>query len=140
MGQTSTSDGGKIQFGSSTNSSNFSNLFGGSKVFNMGAGSSSMSIDTTSVDLSSYFKDDSTNTARTETSGGGFDAALSLGIGMGGGNGSGGAVEKITSTNKTDNSELSAGNKSGFLSNPLIVAVIVGVVGIISVIFLRRRR
>lgn len=140
MAQESESTGGKIQFGSSTNSSNFSNLFGGSKVFNLGAGSSSMSIDTTSVDLSSYFKDDSTNTTRKEVSGGGFDAALSLGIGMGGGSGSGGAVEKITSTNKTDNSALSAGNKSGFLSNPLFVAIGIAIIGIISVIFLRRRR
>lgn len=137
MAQESESTGGKIQFGNISNNANLAGLFGGNKTFNMGAGSSSFDITTNSVDLSSMFRDESTNTTRKEVSGGGFDAALSLGLGLGGGSGSGGQVEKVTSTNTTDNSQLSAGNKANG-NTPLYIAL--GVVGLGAILIIMKRK
>ena len=139
MAQSAEASGGKTQTGNKTNSSNFAGLFGGNKTFNLGAGSSSFDISTNSLDLSSLFRDESTNTTRKEVSGGGFDMAASVGVGVGGGSGSGGQVEKVTSTQNTDNSQLSAGNKGGG-NTPLYIALGVGAVGILLIILKRRKK
>ena len=130
----------KTQFGNTSNNANFTGLFGGNKTFNLGAGSSSFDIATNSVDLSSMFRDESTNTTRKEVSGGGFDLAASVGVGVGGGSGSGGQVEKVTSTQNTDNSQLSAGNKSSGGNNPLYIALGIGAVGVLLIILKRRKK
>ena len=140
MAQESESTGGKIQFGNVANNANFAGLFGGNKTFNLGAGSSSFDITTNSVNLSSLFRDESTNTTRKEVSGGGFDMAASVGVGVGGGSGSGGQVEKVTSTQNTDNSQLSAGNKSSGGNNPLYIALGIGAVGVLLIILKRRKK
>ena len=139
MAQDSNAQGGHYTGGNVSQSSNLAGLFGGNKTFNLGAGSSSFDITTNSVDLSSLVRDDSTNTTRKETSGGGFDAALSLGIGMGGGSGSGGAVEKVTSTNKNDSSSLGVGVSNGS-NTPLYIALGVGAVGVLLIILKKRRK
>ena len=138
MAQDSYAQGGHYTGGNVSQSSNLAGLFGGNKTFNLGAGSSSFDISTNSVDLSSLVKDDSTNTTRKETSGGGFDAALSLGVGMGG-SGSGGSVEKVTSTNKNDSSTLGVGGSSGS-NTPLYIALGVGAVGVLLIILKKRRK
>lgn len=137
MAQDSNATGGHYTGGNVSQSANLSGLFGGNKVFNLGAGSSSFDITTNTIDLSSFVRDDSTNTVRKETSGGGFDAALSVGVGMGGGSGSGGSVEKVTSNTKSDASSISSGG--GGSNMPLYIAI--GVVGVgVLLIVLKRRR
>ena len=138
MAQDSYAQGGHYTGGNVSQSSNLAGLFGGNKTFNLGAGSSSFDITTNSVDLSSLVRDDSTNTTRKETSGGGFDAALSLGVGMGG-SGSGGSVEKVTSTNKNDSSSLGVGMSNGS-NTPLYIALGVGAVGVLLIILKKRRK
>lgn len=136
MAQDSNATGGHYTGGNVSQSANLSGLFGGNKTFNLGAGSSSFDIKTNTVDLSSMVRDDSTNTVRKETSGGGFDAALSVGVGMGG-SGSGGSVEKVTSNTKSDASSISSGG--GGSNMPLYIAI--GVVGVgVLLIVLKRRR
>lgn len=138
MANKTNSGGGKLQFGNVSNSTNLSNLFGGGNTFNLGAGSSSFEVQTNSVDMSSLFRDESTNTTRDEISGGGFDAALSLGVGMGG-SGSGGDVMKTTTSSKSDNSTLTAGNKSSS-QTPLYVALGVFGVGFLMLLIFRKRK
>lgn len=78
-----------IKFGNFSNSQDFSNLFGGSRVFNLGAGSS-----TSFVSSLTQTNTDSSRKDLSATGGGfGLDLAASVGVGIGG-DGSAGAVEK----------------------------------------------
>lgn len=110
MGEGSNSDSEyKVQYGNTSNTQDFRNLFGGGGVFNLGAGSSNTSVISTNTDLSSMFRDESTNTKKQEASGGGlgFDVAASVGVGVGG-TGSAGSVDKTTTNSEVDNSSISA--------------------------------
>lgn len=147
MGATDNSgqNSSKINFGNFSNTQDFSNLFGGGNVFNLGAGSSNTSVITSSTDLSSMFRDESTNTTRTETSGGGFglDVGASVGVGVGG-TGSAGSVDKTTanSFSEVDNSSITA-NRGGEGSSGIMAYlpwIAVGGGGLVFVFLLLKKK
>lgn len=147
MGNTNNSgqNHAKINFGNFSNSQDFSNLFGGGNVFNLGAGSSNTSVVTASTDLSSMFRDESTNTTRNETSGGGFglDVGASVGVGVGG-TGSAGSVDKTTanSFSEVDNSSITAnrGSSGGSGITAYLPWIAVGGGGLIFMFLLLRKK
>lgn len=141
-------DGGKggdnirNYYGNQSSSNDLSSLFGGNRVFNLGAGSSSFDIKTNSVDLSSLLKDSSTNTAGAGGAGGeggGFDVAASVGVGVGGGSGSGGQVDKNTQNPLSFMPSVGSGGGS---SNNMPLYITLGVVGagMLLIILTGRRR
>lgn len=123
-------------FGNQSGYSDLSSLFGGNRTFNLGAGSSSFDIKTNSVDLSSYLKDSSTNTAGAGGEGGGFDAAASVGVGVGGGSGSGGSVEKNDQSSRMSSLDISgqSGDKM-----PIYIALGVFSVGVLIILIKRKK-
>lgn len=129
--------GNKITFGNISNEWDFSNLFGGGNVFNLGAGSSNTMLNTKTMDLSSMLKDSSTNKDSTEFGNIQADLAASVGVGVGGGSGSAGAVDK---TSSYTSSESMSGNSSGsgLMSNPLIL-IIGGAFALVIFLMLKRR-
>lgn len=144
MGQTTdNSNSSKITFGNFSNTQDFSNLFGGGNVFNLGAGSSNTSVVTASTDLSSMFRDESTNTSRQEATGGGFglDVGASVGVGVGG-TGSAGSVDKTTanSFSEVDNSSITANRGGSGGISSYLPWIAVGGGGLIFVFLLLKRK
>lgn len=140
-------DGGKggdsirNYYGNQSSSNDLSSLFGGNRTFNLGAGSSSFDIKTNSVDLSSFLKDSSTNTAGAGGAGGeggGFDVAASVGVGVGGGSGSGGQVDKNTQNPFSFMPSVGGGSGSND-KLPLYLAIGGTLLGVILIIATRRR-
>ena len=129
-----------IQFGNQSGYNDLSSLFGGNRVFNLGAGASSFDINTNSIDLSSFMKGgDAKNTASAEGGeGGGFDVAASVGVGVGGGSGSGGSVEKSTQ-NPFQFPTMSSGS-GGSNNMPIYIALGVVCVGMLLIVFTGKRR
>lgn len=129
-------DGGgadRVYFGNQSGYNDLSSLFGGNRTFNLGAGSSSFDIKTNSVDLSSFLKDSSSNTAGAGGEGGGFDVAASVGVGVGGGSGSGGSVEKSEQKSWLPNT---AGVNS---SDKMPFYVALGVIGIGVILIISKK-
>lgn len=143
MGSTNNSgqNHAKTNFGNVSNSQDFSNLFGGGNVFNLGAGSSNTSVVTASTDLSNMFRDESTNTTKNETSGGGFglDVGASVGVGVGG-TGSAGSVDKTTanSFSEVDNSSITRNRSSGL--NKWVLIGGGGFLGVLMLILILKKR
>lgn len=131
--------GNKIDFGNISNEWNFSNLFGGGNVFNLGAGSSNTMVSSKSTDLSSLFKDSSTNKDSTEFGNIQADLAASVGVGVGGGSGSAGAVDKTSSYTSSESMSGNSGGGSGILSNPLIL-IIGGAFILVAFMMLKKRK
>lgn len=144
MGSNKTSnDTYSTNFGNFANTQDFSNLFGGNKVFNLGAGSSNTSVLSSSTDLSSVFKTDltATNTNKNEAGGIGMDVAASVGVGVGGGSGSAGAVDKTTTTSEIDNSSMSvSAGKGGYTTYLLIGGGVLGLLIVLFLVFRKKKR
>lgn len=126
-----------VKFGNQSGYNDLSSLFGGNRVFNLGAGSSSFDINTNSIDLSSFLKDSSTRTGGTGGEGGGFDVAASVGVGVGGGSGSGGSVDKASYDSSTRTTSVGVGNSDKM---PLYIALGVVGIGAVLIIMGRKRR
>lgn len=125
-------------FGNVNTDFNFSNLFGGGNVFNLGAGSSNTSVITSSTDLSSFFEDSSTKKDSTEFGNIQADIGASVGVGVGGGSGSAGAVDK---TSSYTSSETMSGSSNGGITSklPIIGGILAIVIVLIMMIFKRRK-
>lgn len=127
-------------FGSvSTSGANLSNFFGGTKYFNLGAGSSSNTFNLESL---TFGGNSLTGDKKFEgdSSGGGVgtiaaDVAASVGVGVGGGSGSAGAVDKTTMTTTTKSH---GGDNESILSNPLLVGGI-AISGVLAIILIKRK-
>lgn len=123
-------------FGAVSSGSNFSNLFGGGNTFNMGAGSSSYTFNSDSMDLSSIMKND--NTAKGGDGGGmgtiEADVAASVGVGVGGGSGSAGSVDKTTANTTTDTMSRVTSAGGGY-ALPLAI----GGVGLVTLLLLFKK-
>lgn len=131
-------DGGdstKPTFGNQSGYNDLSSLFGGNRVFNLGAGSSSFDIKTNSIDLSSWLNDKSSSTGGSGGEGGGFDVAASVGVGVGGGSGSGGQVDKNTQNPLSFMPSVGSG---GGDKMPLYIALGVVGIGALMIIFAKR--
>lgn len=125
-GDNSRRESTSIQFGNQSGYNDLSSLFGGNRVFNLGAGSSSFDINTNSIDLSSFLRGQS-GAASGDSGGGeggGFDVAASVGVGVGGGSGSGGQVDKATQN------PLSFLPSGGGSNNNMPLYITLGVVGV----------
>lgn len=129
----------KVTFGNISTDYDFSNLFGGGNVFNLGAGSSNTSVVTSSTDLSSLFKDSSTNKDTTEFGNVQADIGASVGVGVGGGSGSAGAVDK---TSSYTSSESMSGNSEGGITSklPIIGGILAVAIVLIMMIFKKRKK
>lgn len=125
-------------FGNVNTDFNFSNLFGGGNVFNLGAGSSNTSVITSSTDLSSFFEDSSTKKDSTEFGNIQADIGASVGVGVGGGSGSAGAVDKTSSY--TSSETMNGSSKGGITSKlPIIGGILAIAIVLIMMIFKKRK-
>lgn len=106
-----TTDNRIWNFGSVANDLNFNNLFGGGNNFNLGAGSSSFLMDSTTTDLSSLLEH-AGNIDASKTSGASQEATGSLGFGFGAEGKGGDVIKDDNSSDTTDLSGLGRGKSS----------------------------